>query len=148
MGSNPIEIQQITFLNYELSPQTLINHTTEKAQTFHMQKGTCHPWRIIADSPSCCLSFFFPSTEHLLCARLDVRLTSSASRTFALWVTTEKGGIEVRTPGWLSSLAPAFGPGHDPGVPESSPTSGSLHGACFSLCLCLCLSLSVSVSHK
>ena len=32
------------------------------------------------------------------------------------------------TLGWLSSLAPAFGPGHDPGVPGSSPTSGSLGG--------------------
>ena len=42
-------------------------------------------------------------------------------------------------PGWLSGLAPAFGPGW-------SPTSGSLHGACFSLCLCLCLALSLSVS--
>ena len=28
-------------------------------------------------------------------------------------------------PGWLSSLAPAVGPGCDPGVPGSSPTSGS-----------------------
>ena len=51
-------------------------------------------------------------------------------------------------PRWLSSLAPAFGPGHDSGVPGSSPTSGSLHGACFSLCLCLCLSLSLWVSHE
>ncbi|XP_072620093.1 serine protease 38 isoform X2 [Vulpes vulpes] len=51
-------------------------------------------------------------------------------------------------PGWLSSLAPAFGPGHDPGVPGSSPASGSLHGACFSLCLCLCLSLSLSLMNK
>ena len=50
------------------------------------------------------------------------------------------------TPVWLSGLAPAFGPRHDPGVPGSSPTSGSLHGACFSLCLCLCLSLSLSLS--
>ena len=32
----------------------------------------------------------------------------------------EKAGI----PGWLSGLAPAFGPGHNPGVPGSSPTSG------------------------
>ena len=48
-------------------------------------------------------------------------------------------------PGWLSSWAPAFGPGgHDPRVPELSPTLGSLHGACFSLCLCLCFSLCVS----
>ena len=31
---------------------------------------------------------------------------------------------EVGTPGWLSGLVPAFGPGCDPGVPESSPTSG------------------------
>ena len=47
-------------------------------------------------------------------------------------------------PGWLSGLAPAFGPGRDPGVPGLTPTLGSLHGACFSLCLCLCLSLCVS----
>ena len=46
-------------------------------------------------------------------------------------------------PGWLSGLAPAFGPGRDPGDPGLSPTSGSRHGACFSLCLCLCLSLSL-----
>ena len=46
-------------------------------------------------------------------------------------------------PGWLSSLAPAFGPGRDPGVPGSSPTSGSRHGACFSLLLSLSRSLSV-----
>ena len=50
----------------------------------------------------------------------------------------EKSGI----PGWLSGLAPAFGPGCNPGVPGSSPTSGSWHGACFSLRLCLWLSLS------
>ena len=49
-------------------------------------------------------------------------------------------------PGWLGSLAPAFGPGHDPGVPGSSPASGSRHGACFSLLLCLCLSLSLCLS--
>ena len=48
--------------------------------------------------------------------------------------------------GWLSSLAPAFGPGRDPGVPGSNPTLGSLHGACFSLCLSLCLSLCVCLS--
>ena len=53
----------------------------------------------------------------------------------------EKDGI----PGWLSGLAPVFGPGRDPGVPGLSPTLGSLHGACFSLCLCLCLSLSLCV---
>ena len=28
-------------------------------------------------------------------------------------------------PGWLSGLAPAFGPGRDPGDPGSNPTSGS-----------------------
>ena len=47
-------------------------------------------------------------------------------------------------PGWLSSLAPAFHPGHDPGLSGSSPTSGSLQGACFSLCLCPYLSLCAS----
>ena len=49
-------------------------------------------------------------------------------------------------PGWLSGLAPAFGPGRDPGVPGSSPTSGSLQGARFSFRLCLCFSLSHSMS--
>ena len=56
--------------------------------------------------------------------------------------------IRGEIPGWLSGLAPAFGPGQDPGVPGLSPVSGSLHGACFSLCLCLCLSLSLCVSHE
>ena len=44
-------------------------------------------------------------------------------------------------PGWLSGLAPAFGPRSDPGDLGSSPTPGSLHGACLSFCLCLHLSL-------
>ena len=52
-----------------------------------------------------------------------------------------------RIPGWVSSLAPAFGPGHDPRVPGLSPTSGSQHGvepafpsACVSAPLFLCVS--------
>ena len=44
-------------------------------------------------------------------------------------------GQALGIPGWLSSLAPDFSPGHGPGVLESSPTSGSQHGACFFLCL-------------
>ena len=49
------------------------------------------------------------------------------------------------TPGWLSGLAPAFGPGRDPGVPGSRPASGSPHGAssssaCVSAALCVGLS--------
>ena len=44
---------------------------------------------------------------------------------------------DTETPGWLSSLAPAFSPGHDPGVSGSSPTLDSPQRACFSLCLCL-----------
>ena len=51
----------------------------------------------------------------------------------------------VGIPGWLSSLAPVFGLGHDPRV-QRSPVSGSLHGACFSPLLCLCLSLSLCLS--
>ena len=51
-------------------------------------------------------------------------------------------------PGWLSGLAPAFSPRHDPGILGSSPESGSRHGACFSLCLCPCLSLSLSVYNE
>ena len=50
----------------------------------------------------------------------------------------------VGIPGWLSGLAPAFGPGRDPGDPGSSSTLGFLHGAFFFLHLCLCLSLCVS----
>ena len=55
---------------------------------------------------------------------------------FALSVTVLKSEIWGIT-GWLSSLAPAFSPGHDPGVLGLSPTSSSLHGACFSLSLSL-----------
>ena len=61
-------------------------------------------------------------------------------------VKHQEGG-DRGIPGWLSGLAPAFGLGCDPGVPDgvlgSSPALGSRHRACFSLCLCLCLSLSV-----
>ena len=64
-----------------------------------------------------------------------------------VWRFLKKLKIELPgDPWWLSGLAPAFGPEHDPGVPGSSPTSGSRQGACFSLCLCLCLSLSLSLS--
>ena len=56
-------------------------------------------------------------------------------------------------PGWLSGLAPAFGPGHDPGVPELSPGIESHIGLpAWSLLLpppvSLPLSLSVCVYHK
>ena len=54
------------------------------------------------------------------------------------------GGI----PWWLSGLALAFGPWHDPGALGSSSVSASLHGAYFSLCLCLCLNLSVFLMNK
>ena len=53
---------------------------------------------------------------------------------------TKKMGI----PGWLSGLAPAFGPGRDPGVPGSSPASGSMQEPS----ACVSASLSLSVSHK
>ena len=53
---------------------------------------------------------------------------------------------ELGTPGWLSDLVPAFGPGHDPGVPGLSPTLGSLHGAA-SPSACVSASLSVSLSY-
>ena len=48
-------------------------------------------------------------------------------------------------PGWLSGLAPAFGPGHDPGVPGSSPASGSWHMEPASLSACVSASLSLSL---
>ena len=53
---------------------------------------------------------------------------------------------EVRgIPGWLSSLVPAFGPGHDPGVQGSSSTSDScMESASPSTCVSACLSLCVS----
>ena len=59
-----------------------------------------------------------------------------------------KNDLVQGIPGWLSGLAPAFGPGRDPGVPGLSPTTGSLHGTCFSFCLCLCFSLFLCVSHE
>lgn len=46
---NPEGIQQIIALKYELSPQALMNHITEKPEMFPTQKSTCHPCRIIAD---------------------------------------------------------------------------------------------------
>ena len=52
----------------------------------------------------------------------------------------------IGIPGWLSGLAPAFSPEHDPGVLGLSPTTGSLREACFSLCLYLFLSLSLCLS--
>ena len=61
------------------------------------------------------------------------------------WFPQQINYKEDGPPGWLSSLAPAFGPGRDPGDPGSSPTSGSLHGACFYFCLGLCPSLSLSL---
>ena len=73
------------------------------------------------------------------------RQTDSTGSSSTSWPTCMTG-VNYGTsgiPGWLSGLAPAFGPGRDPGVPGSSPTSGSLHGACFSLCLCFCLSVSL-----
>ena len=50
-------------------------------------------------------------------------------------------------PGWLSSLAPAFGPGCDPGVPGLSPTSAPcVEPASPSAYVFVSLSLSLSVS--
>ena len=51
----------------------------------------------------------------------------------------------IGIPGWLSGLAPTFGPGRVPRVPGTSPTSGSLYGpaspfAFVSASLCVCLS--------
>ena len=65
------------------------------------------------------------------------------SKTNLKWI---KSYLYKGIPGWLSGLAPAFGPGHDPRVPGSSPTSSTLHKARFSLCLCLCLCLFVCLS--
>ena len=51
-------------------------------------------------------------------------------------------------PGWLSGLAPAFSPGHDPGVLGSRLCQAPcMEPASPSVCLCLSLSLSVSLSH-
>ena len=48
-------------------------------------------------------------------------------------------------PGWLSGLAPAFGPGRDPGVPGSNPTSGSRCMEPASPSACVSTSLSPSL---
>ena len=50
-------------------------------------------------------------------------------------------------PGWLSGLAPAFGPGCDPGVLGSSPASGS-HMEPASPSTCVSASLWVSIMNK
>ena len=80
---NPEEIQQIIALKYELSPQALMNHITEKPETFPTQKSTCHPCRIIADSFPCCPPSSLPATEHLSSARLDVRPAQLCHEGFA-----------------------------------------------------------------
>ena len=51
-------------------------------------------------------------------------------------------------PGWHSSLAPAFGPGHNPGDPGSNPTSGSrcMEPASTSAYVSASLSLSLCVT--
>ena len=50
-------------------------------------------------------------------------------------------------PGWLSGLAPAFGPGRDPGVPGSSPGIEFRVGVpAWSLLLPLPVSLPLSLS--
>ena len=71
------------------------------------------------------------------------------------YLLKEYKNINSRIPVWLSSLAPAFSPGHDPGVPGSSPALGSLHGACFSfscvsapLPVCVCVCVCVCVFHE
>ena len=44
-------------------------------------------------------------------------------------------------PGWLSGLAPASGPGHDPGVPPQAPCMKSASpSACVFAPLSVCLS--------
>ena len=48
-------------------------------------------------------------------------------------------------PGWLSGLAPAFGPGRDPGDPGSSPTLGSRFMEPASPSACVSASLSLSL---
>ena len=65
-----------------------------------------------------------------------------------LWKTVWRFLRELKielpgTPGWLCSLAPAFGPGRDPGDPGSSPTSGSrfMEPASPSACVSASLSL-------
>ena len=60
-------------------------------------------------------------------------------------VGSDKIRREKSKPGWLSDLAPAFGPEWDPGVPGSSPTSApcmepASPSACVSASLSLCLS--------
>ena len=52
-------------------------------------------------------------------------------------------------PGWLSSLAPVFSPGHDPGDPGSNPASGSrrMEPASPSACVSASLSLSLCDYH-
>ena len=80
-----------------------------------------------------------PGFKFLLCHQLTLvalgKLVNSAYLICTMGIRIPVLGI----PGWLSGLAPAFGPRRDPGVPGSSPASGSRPGACFSLLLCLSL---------
>ena len=53
-------------------------------------------------------------------------------------------GLKLGIPGWLSGLAPAFGPGCDPGVLKSSPASGSMEPVSPSVYISASLSLCLS----
>ena len=90
---------------------------------------TSAPEQIPDEFPSSQLCFLNSSTHHLV-----------------LYVFLFKGTLFDWTPGWLSGLVPAFGPGHDPGVPGSSPTSGSCREPASPLLMSLPLSLSLSLS--
>ena len=85
--------------------------------------------------------------ELLLHPQISPQAPNSTTRTRSwnslpslLWTKT----LSVRTPGWLSGWASAFGSGPGPGVLGSSQSRIRLPtGCCFSLCLGLCLSLCV-----
>ena len=64
------------------------------------------------------------------------------SNLFKEYIVLSSKNVTVGIPGWLSSLGPAFRPGHDPGDLGSSPCrKPASPSACVSASLSLSLSL-------
>ncbi|CAK7312667.1 hypothetical protein VULLAG_LOCUS16960 [Vulpes lagopus] len=83
-----------------------------------------------------------PGTHSYHCLRI-FNTFAKTIHSFRLETAWYKSKLVRGISGWLSGLAPAFGPGGRSWSPGIESCVGSLHGACFSLCLCLCLSLSI-----
>ena len=137
----------------------LVTHTWDLPLS---NKGT-KAWRgqttgNISSSPKVCIRFWAPEKVPLLSYFHVIRMFSRSD-----YVEVGQEGHFLRgsepnahfcemfwgTPGWLSGLAPAFGPG--PAWSWSLETESHISFPAWSLlllCLCLCLSLSVSLMNK